>query len=271
MRKKANKNEKERKRMKKRMMVWLLAAALLLTQMSFAWADSGLQITGVTLNDDGSVKVSWSDSGKNGPYMVYYQFCEDESDANADSWIWREYDDPVYGKSIILEMMAPGENYRIYVEDSADNSAEYYFQAKRMQYKGLKQLRTRIIPRRQWAGKGETLDYYSASAIENARRNNSNAYGASIKVNYTDAPKGVLYDLRVVVYLPTGEPVVLHKESARLTAGAGENYSYWSFFDMEWLWDILIDRYDSIPLGTYTIGMYINDGYVGFQEVVMKK
>lgn len=257
--------------MKKRMMIGLLAAVLLLVQTSFAWADGELEITGATLNDDGSVTVSWSDPGKNGPYMVYYEFCTDESEEDPDSWFWREFDDPVSGRSAVLDLLVPGESYWICVRDNENNEDWYFFRPERMQFRGLKQLRTRIIPRRQWAGKGDTLDYYSASAIEKARRNNNNAYGASIKVNYTDAPKGRLYDLRVVVYLPSGEPVVLHKESATLAAGSGENYSYWSFFDMQWLWDILIERFDSIPLGTYRIGLYMNDGYVGFQDVSMKK
>ncbi len=256
--------------MKKRLAAGFLAMLLLIGIAPFAPAESGLEITGASLNEDGSVTVSWKDSGNHGPYWVNYRYSPEE-DADFDAWFWRETDTAVSQKSAALDMMVPGESYWIRVEDSAGNDDWYYFRPQRMQYRGLKQMRTRIIPRRQWAGKGETLDYYSASAIEAARRNNSNAYGASIKVNYTDAPSRVLYDLRVAVFLPGGEPVVLHTESATLAAGAGENYSYWSFFDMAWLWDILLERFGSIPLGTYRIGLYLNNGYAGFQDVVMKK
>ncbi len=256
--------------MGKRMLVFFLALLMLMSSVSFASA-SGLTIEDAVLNSDGSVTISWSDPDSSGPYMVYYMYTPRGGDESFEGQVWREYDDPTSRKSITMEQMVPGECYWILVEDSAGNTDVYLYQPQKTKFQGLQQMRTRIIPRRQWGGSAETLDAYSASAIEKACRNNDNAFGASIKVNYTDAPRNKKYTLRVAMYMPSGEPITLHVEEATLVDGTGENYSYWPFFNMDWLWRTMLLLYDQIPQGTYTIGLFINDGYAGFQDVVMKR
>ena len=67
-----------------------------------------------TLQANGDVAVTWSDSGKNGPYVVGY---------TTDDWQtnWRE-EDSVSGTKAILQQLIPGLEYYIIIWDNVGNT-----------------------------------------------------------------------------------------------------------------------------------------------------
>ena len=214
------------------------------------------------LKEDGSVNISWLDSENRAPYKVYCAyFLDPNHNASGETFQWL-VDSGIYGKSINSKYdFVPGVPYWVIVEDSRGEQAWGVFSEEVQGFTALRNCRLTLTKRRNLAGRKSTINAYSAADIQANHNGSTNKYGATIKLNYPDLRSNLYYWMRMAVFLPADynyEPILIYASEQCLYAGKN-TYSYWEFFDFDYLWDTVIDRFGFLPTGNYTFKIYFGN------------
>ncbi len=244
----------------------IVTAVLLLVGMTgFAYA-GGLEIKSVKAMDNGNVRVEWKDPNGNGPYMITFQY----GDGTGDTQMWRSLSD-LKGTSGEMIDLAPGEPYTIYVIDK-----DYHYDS--IEYKGKTQrfggegsgTRLTMTPRQKSRGRASTIKSYSASAITASLKSDDTFYGATVKATL---PNGgvrgsIAGTFRMAAKAPDGQVIVFMIQDETIR---NAEYVYYDTYNFNGLWQSLIKVYDEIPQGKYTMGFYINNDFIGYQDFTIGK
>ncbi|MDI9520487.1 MAG: hypothetical protein QM308_04935 [Bacillota bacterium] len=182
-----------------------------------------------TMQENGDVLLTWDDSAKKAPYTVKYQ---------------AEYDratETVQSKSITLEYLIPGETYSITVSnDDASVTTEY--KVPHYVYTGFNAKSKKLIL------KGPR---FSVSEVE---RDKTKQF--ELQVRFPQLKKERAFKGKIVTKTPLGYGgTVLIDRSLILKPRV--LYSYYTL-SMHEFFEGIREEFDDVPLGLYTIELYLN-------------
>ncbi len=251
--------------MKKAAVLGCLILLLSLLLASSAMAD-GVSITSVARQENGDVLVQWTDSGNNGPYDVCYLYTGDDGDYP----LWTAGSD-ISSKRYAIDELAPGESYLIVVYDKDGNYdfSEYNEPASIFGGSGSR-TRLTVTPRQKIGGRASTIDRFSVSDIQKTLKSKSgDYYGATVKATLPEVSKRLDLVIRMAAKMPDGQVLVFSIGNDYLDRNT--DYIYYETISFETLWRIADMAYGEIPTGTYTLSMYLNEDYVGYQTFTVGK
>lgn len=228
-----------------------LCAQCLLDMMEEKDLSGGMEITGAVTNDNGTVTLTWTDSGENGPYSVYYALLEQApvpfgwTAASAQQ-----------GKSITLTQLVPGVSYVFTVENAQGNRVQHVYYAPKVVNGneigakiGFKTLR-HLEFRNEWQ--------WSAAEIE---ADNGFEHGLYMRLHYSMLKRTRNYAFCVAVEAPGGFSDVVY--SGTLTLNYGKSIvPAWGFIRMDDYFSCLERYYGGVPAGEYKVTMYFDGKYV---------
>lgn len=225
---------------------------------SLTGSSSSLRVDDVRLETDGSVTVSWS--GGTAPYSVHYQsYIYDNHNAGADVISWIATPSSISSTRYnFTRDFTPGERYWVYVTDKDNNIAWYDFNPtvrafSRGNMPCVVSLRTRRNNRSSTVG--------SLSAREIESELGRSMFGATIKITTRNLNADVTAVIRFSVTLPNGESILFFTTSPEIFKKQ-YGYVYWESFDFIDLWNMIIAGKGSIPVGTYTLKVLLDNEYL---------
>ncbi len=215
---------------------------------------SSLKITKISDLGNGTIRVQWSDSSSNGPYTV---LCmqkrtsdyDDDEDTAVTRWIGAE---DVYGKYADVNIMVPGQDYWIIVEDSDGNEVHKAYNAQTLSH--FYEFNTTISMQLKYRRNGSYEEVNSFSASDIKRNRDNTTYGAYIRLDYPQLARERHYNYMVAIKAPTGE--VFADSIGEMELSYGRSYTYWSYFSFDWYFGIFLDNLEYVPTGTYTFMLY---------------
>ena len=226
-------------------------------------SSSGLKITKITNNGDGTVTVRWSDSASDGPYNVHklQKFTDDfddDLDAAVGSFICAEDSS---SKMAVIDTLMPGVDYWIIVEDADGDYVYEEYDAGSLPrfYEFNTDISIQLKYRRNNAY--EEVTSFSASDFNRNRSNTT--YGAYIRLDYPQLARARQYRYLVSITDPSGEVIVDALGDMELSRG--RSYTYWTYYSLDWYLSILADEHGSLPVGTYTWSLYYDGMFVSSQ------
>lgn len=229
---------------------------------------SALEVTSVSNQGSGQVKISWTDSSFNGPYTVCYMVNmsgDFDTDYDTTTGLWTVAKD-VTGTSTTTNKLIPGQDCWIVVFDNDDNYTVYDYNAPA--YNHFPEFGTDISIQLKTRTGTSYHEYDAFSSADIASNSGSKAYGAYIRLNYPQLAKARLYDCMVTITSPRGETIVDTITDMELSSG--RSYTYWNFFSFDWYFNILTKYYGKVEPGTYTWTMFYDGMFVNSQTFRIK-
>lgn len=224
---------------------------------------SGLKITRITDNGDGTVTVRWTDSAADGPYNVHklQKFTDDfddDLDSAIGSFICAE---DTSAKMAVIDTLVPGVDYWIIVEDADGDYVYEEYDAGSLPrfYEFNTDISIQLKYRRNNAY--EEVTSFSASDFNRNRSNTT--YGAYIRLDYPQLARARQYRYLVSITDPSGEVIVDALGDMELSRG--RSYTYWTYYSLDWYLSLLADEHGSLPVGTYTWSLYYDGMFVSSQ------
>ncbi|MBQ8555249.1 MAG: fibronectin type III domain-containing protein [Clostridia bacterium] len=210
---------------------------------------STVTIDAATNNGDGTVTLSWTDSGEGAPYTVYYELLE--SAPRTFGWTAAT---GLTDTSLTLTRLVPGVDYSFTVVDKDGRAAEIVYYAPDPGEDTEIGTRIRVKPRSKHIRVYKTLDHFAAWKIA---ADNDYEYGMTVRVNYSMLKKTRHYNFQVVMEAPNGFKDTVY--SGTLTLSHGRSYlPLWGFVSVDDYFDLLNTYYGEIPAGDYTVALYLN-------------
>lgn len=222
-----------------------LCAACLLELMEEKDISGGMEITDVTVNENGSVTISWSDSAENGPYSVCYELLE----RAPVPFGWTAAEN-IQGNSITLTQLTPGVSYVFTVTDASGSKAEAVYYAPKVENGneiGAK-IRIQTKLRRDY---NQLERPFSASEIQ---EDNGREHGLYVKLAYSMLKKTRYYAFCITVEAPNGFADVVLSGDLTLNYGKSE-VAAWNFVGLDDYFSYLERYYGGVPTGEYLVTM----------------
>ena len=223
-----------------------------------ATTSRNFSISGVTKNSNGTVTVRWTDSANNGPYTLHYKQRSSGSwtqDRNSNFRYWNASEvGSVTSKSATLMRLVPGYSYWIIVRDSDGEEAVYeYIAGTAPNFTEYGNTLAITIKRKS---NGATVDLREYSASDIAANMATKEYFAYIRLDYSQLARAREYHGVMAIRDPRGQ--VIADNVATFNFNAGNYYTYWGNYGLEWYFGKVKDSYGSIPTGTYTMYLYLD-------------
>ena len=225
---------------------------------SSATTSRNFSVTSATKNSNGTVTVRWTDSANNGPYTLHYKQRSSGSwtqDRNSNFRYWNASEvGSVSSKSATLMRLVPGYSYWIVVRDSDGAEAVYEYIAGTAPNFTEYGNTLAITIKRKSNGATADLSKYSASDI--AANMATKEYFAYIRLDYSQLARAREYHGVMAIRDPRGQ--IIADNVATFNFNAGNYYTYWGNYGLEWYFGKVKDSYGSIPTGTYTMYLYLD-------------
>lgn len=221
---------------------------------------ASITVDQITLNDDGTLAVTWSDAGRNGPYALYVvQKRSTNYDNDVATGIGAVLcQDNITTTNATAQVVVPGVDYWVVVKDNNGNTAHKEYRAGSLPrfYEFDVDIEISLKYRRNNAY--ESVIAFSSSDI--SRYHTSTAYGAYILMDYPQLARERLYHFVIGIEAPNGDMIVDDYGEMSLSRG-NWNY-YWNFYELDALLSQLRDAYGNVPTGTYTFNLYFDGRFV---------
>lgn len=225
-----------------------LCADCLLDMMAEKDVAGGLSMEDVTVNEDGSVTLRWTDAADNAPYSVYYE----PLNASPVPFGWTAAAG-VQGCSVTLSQLAPGVSYVFAVENAAGNRAEKAYYAPAPENGNDIGAKIRIHTKVRYDDK----DLYLPFSAEEIMQDNGREHGVYLKLAYSMLRRTRDYAFCVTVEAPNGFKDVVMSGRLMLNYGKSE-VPAWGFVSLETFFNCLQDYYGGVPAGEYLVTMNFN-------------
>lgn len=221
---------------------------------------SSMTIDRVTRNTDGSLQVTWTDGGNNGPYNLYVlQKRSNSYSADMNHVVPAQMcQEGVYTTSAVANLVVPGNDYWIIVEDKNGNTTYKAYDGGTMPRFNEFDVEADINLKYRRDNAYEEVYAFSASDI--ARYQNSTSYGARIDLDYPQLARERQYTMLIAITNPNGD-VIVDQCSEDILYRGNYNY-YWNFYTFDEYFAIMVDAYGTMPTGTYTWSLYYDGLYV---------
>lgn len=217
------------------------------------------EITGMKLNDNGTVRVNWTDSAENGPYKVCYeQKVSNDYTSSAQNaitrWIAEQDLDKYWCKITDIE---PGVSYWISIYDKDGNVTRSIYSPSRVRSftEFTVKMQTQLI--RQQGSQSDKVARFSAAEMES---NTRNSYGMWLKLTYSQLRKKRNYAFVMTVTDPNG--IIRKTTSSNINMPRGVSWYEWDFFDMTSAFNDALKNDKSIPTGQWTVSIYFDGLFV---------
>lgn len=225
-----------------------LCANCLLGLLEEKDVSGGLEITGATVNEDGSVTLRWTDAADNGPYTVYYELL----DSAPVAFGWTAASN-VTGNAITLTQLVPGTSYVFTVADASGSKAEHVFYAPALE--NGNEIGAKIRIHTKLRRDRNVLEYpFSASEI---MEDNGREHGLYMKLAYSMLRKTRYYAFSVTVEAPNGFADVVLSGNLTLNYGKSE-VAAWGFIALDDYFSYLERYYGGVPVGEYLVTMHFD-------------
>ncbi|MBQ2953679.1 MAG: zinc ribbon domain-containing protein [Clostridia bacterium] len=221
---------------------------------------SSMTIDRISLNDDGSLQVSWTDGANNAPYNLYVLQKRSNSYASDSIQVVPAQlcQQDVYTTSAVADMVVPGSDYWIIVEDKNGNTTYKAYDGGTTPRFNEFSVKANI--ELKYCRDNAYEEVYAFSASDIRRYQNSTSYGAYIQLDYPQLARERQYTMLIAITSPNGDVVVDAVGEDILYRG---NYNYyWNFYTFDEYFSIMIDAYGTMPTGTYTWSLYYDGLFV---------
>ena len=222
-----------------------LCAACMLKLLSEKDIAGGLEITGVQVNENGSVTLSWQDEAGNGPYCVYYELL----DSAPVPFGWTAAQN-LREQRITLNQLAPGVSYVFTVADASGHQAEHIFYAPALE--NGNEIGAKIRINTKVRRDNMMLECpFSASEI---MLDNGREHGLYLKLAYSMLRKTRNYAFTITVEAPGGFVDVVMSGDMVLNMGRSE-VAAWNFIALDDYFSYLERYFGGVPTGEYLVTM----------------
>lgn len=225
-----------------------LCADCLLEMLAEKDVSGGMEITEVTVNDNGTVTLDWSDEASNAPYTVYYELLERAP--VPFGWIAAE---GLMDSAYTLTQLVPGVSYVFTVEDAAGNKVETVYYAPKVE--NGNEIGAKIyIDTKLRRDVYQIEKPFSASEIQ---EDNGRGHGLYLKLAYSMLKKTRYYAFCVTVEAPNGFADVVLSGDLTLNYGKSE-VAGWNFVSLDDFFSCLERYYGGVPTGEYKVTMHFD-------------
>ncbi len=216
-------------------------------------------ITGTVRNADGSVTVSWKDTGA-APYKLRYtqkvsDSYEDDLQSDKNTGRWIDGDD-IQETSFDMKYLIPGETYWLHLNDAAGAEELLVYTHEDL---GDFDIPT-SISRTYRTRTGDAFTDVDGFYLNEMDLEGETEYGMYVQVNYPAQTEDVPVQCLAVLYDPDGVSLSVSVANTTLKDGS-DPYFYWNFFSLNWGLGKLAERFDGLKPGTYTFKLYLNGRY----------
>lgn len=232
-----------------------LCTACLLQLLAPDETASPLEIVSAEQTADGSVVMTWTDSGSGAPYSVYYELLE--TAPTAFGWTAAEATE---ANSYVFGRLVPGVSYVFTVRDCNGNRAQYTYFAPRPAEDTEIGARIRLKPMNRKEHLRLTKQQESWSASEIAEENEV-THGLYLRLTYSMLKKTRNYGFHIAVEAPNGFSDVIFSGALELLYGRSA-IPVWGFIPMDDYFGLLDSYYGGIPTGEYEVTIYFNGARV---------
>lgn len=242
-----------------------MSAALLLIAPSAGVADESLEITSVTMLEDGYLSVKWTDTGAD-EYNVYW--LQSSSEENLEHM-------GTFSTTRAEISYIPGVNCEIAVIDSKDNFAYEELRPGRAPdfqdgnwTSGIKKV---TLKPRKALGAGKYKDYAAFPLDE--MKDLTDEWGLYISYQCPSLATTRYFHEMMTVTDPYGDITILHDRTEEYGNNSrGEYYNYYyNLYSLSWYFDWLSRTHDGmIPRGDYTWSLYWDGMYVNSSTFAVK-
>ena len=153
----------------------------------------------------------------------------------------------------------PGVDYLFTVEDADGNTAEYTYYASRPYNYNEIGSDLSMTPRIKDGSATEDVARFSVSDIMHDLGDVS--YGMNIHLTYSRLAKPRTYSYKFCVTAPNGCAEAVWGGTLDLPAGRS-TLSPWNFIPLDNFFNILLQYYEEIPVGDYTLTLFYDDTQV---------
>lgn len=219
--------------------------------------ESGVFITGVEENADGTATITWTDENNLGPYEVgYYQKFTDDfhADRGAGTGYWYDTLEAV-GGSHTMQWLVPGQAYWLVVYDSNGMGQYIDYQPAAVQAFPEFTLGLTCQPLLN-AGTEMEVSTFSSAEIGTGL----SSHGLELWIEYPQLAKARDYRGVIAITAPDGSRVAENCFDLHLDQGEAGAIG-WQSYSLDWYFGILIDSMGSCPVGTYTVELYCDGEY----------
>lgn len=215
----------------------------------------GVDIVSVVENADGTATVTWTDANNNGPYEIdYVQKYSDnyEADCSAGTGWWYDTKEAA-GFTYTMRYLVPGQPYWIAVYD-ADGKGQYvdYYPAAAEKFPEFT-LKLRSQPKLRTSAGDTNVSQFSAADIA-ANRAESGMY---LAIDYPQLARARDYRGVIAITSPDGSYVAENVYDQHFDSGSAGTVS-WSFYSLDWYFSIMQSSFGAVPVGTYTVTLYLD-------------
>lgn len=220
-----------------------------------------IKITNVTTESNGQATVSWTDSASSSrTYRILYlqkRSGSYENDRKAGTLLYDDGAGKTKNKFGTTTFLVPGTPYWIIIRDAKDSSitSEPYAYipgavSNFTEYTNRLSVGLMI--------KKYSLESYVSNFLVNSISSN-HTYGARIQINHSRLDRKHSYRTIVAIGDPRGQTISVFAD--KVDYKINEDHTSLSFISFNWYFEKVTETYGSVPTGTYTISLYLNNQF----------
>lgn len=221
---------------------------------------SAIAVNKISLNDDGTLNVTWSDSGKKSPYTlsVVQKRSNSYADDLANGLGATVCEENISTTSGTAQLVVPGVDYWVVVTDKDGNSSYKAYEAGYAPrfYEFNVDISMTLKYRRNNAYK----EVSAFSASDFSRYHSTTTYGAYVLMDYPQLAYARHYTAIIAIETPKGDVIV--DTFGDMDLDRGHWRYYWNFYELDEVLNILHDTYGNVPTGNYTFSLYLDGRFV---------
>lgn len=217
------------------------------------------EITGVTTNAKGGLDITWTDSANKGPYTILYERYVSPDITSKEQQAQIRWTDEVNvrGSNWTLDYTVPGESYWILIRDAEGGFAVIDYCPGAPKHFPDFPVKITMEYRRAKGSQISQISTLSAQTIASS----SDAYGAYVRLDYSQLARERHYVGRVAIASPDGTVLAVGCWDD-FELPSGRSNTYWNMYYFDTAFANAQTMYGYIPSGEWTWSLYFDDMFV---------
>lgn len=214
--------------------------------------ESGVIITGVTENADGTATITWTDEYNNSPYEICFaqKFTDDfHADRETGTRDWAETREAT-GGSYTYQRLVPGQAYWLMVHDANGQGRYFIYTPKKAEKFPEFTMKMTCQPLLN-IGSDITVSEFSSAEIGAGL----SGHKMELWIEHPQLARSRDYLGQIVITSPDGSRLVENTFDFHLDQGQGKSVG-WKSYDLDWYFNVLVRNMGACPVGTYTVELY---------------
>ncbi len=223
-------------------------------------ASQALDITSMTLQADGTVRVQWTDRANGGPYDLLYRHKVSEN--YEDDWqqqqtYWRHITDTAEHEAVVTSFV-PGEDYWVTIQSADGRTVVTDYHASPVRAFTDFKTRTELSPLLVDGETNTPINYIDADGLSSGR-----SYALSLRLYFSSLASNRTYRVTVGITDPNGVPVCSSTIAEETLQKGWVNWG-WNAHSLDWTFERLKNMYDGeLPSGAYKAQVFLDGNLAG--------